>query len=174
MNRSPRAIQGFIDRAKKKLRAALARLSVWRRWFFRRFRGWMADCSMDTGHGGPCARRAMFITRQALGCFTTPRRSLPPSGDVSVRTEWKHRSTLASSVVTVPSMDPNAGCEHSSTETSSVVGGEFVRIKFREEPDKKRPTVRRAVFLIMVGRCWRLPSASHQHQNSANAKQHEG
>ena len=74
-------------------------------------------------HVGARPRRAMFITRTPVNHVLTPRRSLSPSSDVPLKTFWKHRSTLASSVVTKRKPMLHSGCEHFSTEASSAVGG---------------------------------------------------
>ena len=74
-------------------------------------------------HGGACPRRAMFATRTPPNDVATPPRSSPPWSDVPGKTHWKHRSTRTSRMVARGRPMPHSGCEHSSTEASSVVGG---------------------------------------------------
>ena len=74
-------------------------------------------------HGGACPRRAMFATRTPPNDVATPPRSSPPWSDVPGKTLWKHRSTRTSRMVARGRPMPHSGCEHSSTEASSVVGG---------------------------------------------------
>jgi hypothetical protein len=72
-------------------------------------------------HGGACPRRAMFAARTPPNDVTTPPRSSPPWSDVPGKTHWKHRSTRTSRMVARGRSMPHSGCEHSSTEASSVV-----------------------------------------------------
>jgi hypothetical protein len=74
-------------------------------------------------HGGACPRRAMFATRTPPDDVATPPRSSPPWSDVPGKTLWKHRSTRTSRMVARGQPMLDSGCEHSSTEASSVVGG---------------------------------------------------
>ena len=82
-------------------------------------------------HGGACPRRAMFNTRTCPNARLTPPRSLPPWGDVP----WRHRSTRTSPVVAKSEAIQQSGCEHSSTEASSAVGGRPSRgLKSQRKP----------------------------------------